>query len=243
LHDTTTDEVTIFNREELPASHQEDLARLQPWLQSAGRAARSERAPLLKLDAGRSIDAQVIARSRDWSQVRPEWGLAGCANFIAAPRHCTAGLDLGGRSFLHSYDWRQDEGFGVLELIMSAPMVVASWISLQYYGSSVDNRAFGCGNKVLHNVVGTLGVLEGNGGDLRTGLPWQSVHDGERLIHEPLRLSVVIAAPVDAINGVMAKHASVRELVDNGWIHLFAISDTPTTVQRCTGSLQWEPAQ
>ncbi|SBV53028.1 hypothetical protein XBLMG947_3831 [Xanthomonas bromi] len=30
------------------------------------------------------------------------------------------------------YDWRCDEGFGVLELILTAPVVVASWISLQY---------------------------------------------------------------------------------------------------------------
>ncbi len=63
----------------------------------------------------------------------------------------------------------KDEGFGVLELIMTAPMVVASWINLQYYGSTVNNRAFGSGNKVLHNVVGQLGVLEGNAGDLQVG--------------------------------------------------------------------------
>jgi uncharacterized protein YbcC (UPF0753/DUF2309 family) len=241
LHDTTTDHVTLFNLDDVPPGHRDDVARLQPWLAAAGRTARVERGALLKLDPRRSIDAQIIARSRDWSQLRPEWGLAGCAAFIAAPRHDTEAIDLRSRAFLHSYDWRQDEDFSVLELIMTAPMIVASWISLQYYGSTVDNRVFGCGNKVLHNVTGTLGVLEGNGGDLRTGLPWQSLHDGERLIHEPLRLSVVIAAPVDAINGVMAKHASVRELVDNGWIHLFAMTDT-TVIQRCVGALQWQPA-
>jgi uncharacterized protein YbcC (UPF0753/DUF2309 family) len=98
---------------------------------------------------------------------------------VAAPRARTRGLDLSGRCFLHDYDWTRDAGFGVLELIMTAPMVVASWINLQYYGSSVDPAAFGSGDKTLHNVVGaTIGVLEGNGGDLRVGLPWQSVHDG-----------------------------------------------------------------
>jgi uncharacterized protein YbcC (UPF0753/DUF2309 family) len=89
--------------------------------------------------------------------------------------------------FLHDYDWRADEGFGVLELILTAPVVVASWIGLQYYGSVVAPEAFGGGNKLLHNVVGGVGVLEGNGGVLRAGLPWQSVHDGERLMHEPHR--------------------------------------------------------
>lgn len=67
----------------------------------------------------------------------------------------------------------------------------------------VDNRVFGSGNKALHNVVGGLGVFEGKGGDLRTGLPWQWVHDGERLAHEPLRLNGVVEAPVTAINDVL----------------------------------------
>jgi len=241
LHDTTTDEVELFDLETVPASHADDLAALQDWLGRAGHMARAERSALLNIDSGREIDAQVIARSQDWAQVRPEWGLAGCAAFIAAPRSRTTGRDLDGRSFLHNYDWRQDEGFGTLELIMTAPMVVASWISLQYYGSTVDNRVFGCGNKVLHNVVGTLGVLEGNGGDLRTGLPWQSVHDGERLIHEPLRLSVVIEAPREAMNAIIEKHEVVRNLVDNGWLYLFAIDDSGKIAWRYAGGGEWEP--
>jgi len=240
LHDTTTDEVELFDLEAVPDSHAGDLAALKDWLARAGHLARAERSALLNLDSGREIDAQVIARSQDWAQVRPEWGLAGCAAFIAAPRSRTAGRDLDGRSFLHNYDWRQDENFGTLELIMTAPMVVASWISLQYYGSTVDNRVFGCGNKVLHNVVGTLGVLEGNGGDLRTGLPWQSVHDGERLIHEPLRLSVVIEAPREAMNAIIEKHETVRNLVDNGWLYLFAIDDSGKIAWRYAGGGEWE---
>ncbi len=241
-HDTTTDQMRVFDQDTIPATHAEDLAQLQDALCAAGSLARQERAGALNLDHDGDIDAQVLARSRDWSQVRPEWGLAGCAAFIVAPRQRTAALDLAGRSFLNSYDWRLDTDFGVLESIMTAPMVVASWINLQYYASTVDNDAFGCGNKVLHNVVGTLGVLEGNGGDLRSGLPWQSVHDGERLVHEPLRLSVVIAAPIEAINSVISKHASVRELVDNGWIHLFAMLDGASDLQRYRGALLWERA-
>jgi uncharacterized protein YbcC (UPF0753/DUF2309 family) len=110
---------------------------------------------------------RLRARSLDWAQTRPEWGLAGNAAFIAAPRDRTRGIDLRGRAFLHDYDWRQDRDFGTLELIMTAPMVVAAWINLQYYGSTVNNQAFGCGNKVLHNVTGTIGVLEGNAGYLK----------------------------------------------------------------------------
>jgi len=240
LHDTTTDQVTLFDLDELPATHADDLARLQAALAEAGALARRERAATLTLHDRRPLDAQIMARSRDWSEVRPEWGLAGCAAYIIAPRSRTAGLDLGGRAFLNSYDWQQDDGFAILESIMTAPMIVGAWINLQYYGSVVDNRVFGCGNKALHNVVGKLGVLEGNGGDLRSGLPWQSLHDGERLIHQPLRLSVLVAAPVEAINAIVARHAPVRQLFDHGWAHLFAMGDGPDAWRRYAGNLSWE---
>jgi uncharacterized protein YbcC (UPF0753/DUF2309 family) len=240
LHDTTTDEIRIYNEEAVPASHREDLSQLKAWLKKASQLARAERATLLKVERNALTDVRVLARSRDWSEVRPEWGLAGNAAFVAAPRERTAGLDLGGRSFLHNYDWRKDDGFGVLELIMTAPMVVASWINLQYYGSTVNNRLFGSGNKTLHNVVGALGVLEGNAGDLKTGLPWQSVHDGERFVHEPLRLNVFLEAPEEAINSIIVKHGGVRDLVDNGWVHLYAFADEGRTIRRYRGGLVWE---
>ncbi|MCW5737098.1 MAG: DUF2309 domain-containing protein [Enhydrobacter sp.] len=240
LHDTTTDEITIFDEEAVPASHRADLARLKVWLEAAGHRARAERARSLGIADADIPDREVKRRSTDWSQVRPEWGLAGCAAFIAAPRERTRGRDLGGRAFLHSYDWREDNDFKVLELILTAPMIVASWISLQYYGSTVDNGVFGSGNKVLHNVVGTLGVLEGSGGDLRVGLPWQSVHDGVRLAHEPLRLTVVIEAPTEAIDAIIARHEAVRHLIEHGWVHLFALSGERPTFQRYARRFKWE---
>jgi uncharacterized protein YbcC (UPF0753/DUF2309 family) len=242
LHDTTTDHVRIFDEDQVPASHRADLARLKSHLEAAGRLARAERAPALDVPPAEPADAAIRRRSRDWSQVRPEWGLAGCAAFVAAPRSRTAGLDLQGRVFLHSYDWRADRDYRVLELVLTAPVVVASWISLQYYGSTVDNAAFGSGNKALHNVVGALGVLEGGGGDLRTGLPWQSVHDGRRLVHEPLRLTVAIEAPLDAMNAVLARHPDVRALADNGWLHLWAL-DGRGVSHTYRGGLCWTPAR
>jgi uncharacterized protein YbcC (UPF0753/DUF2309 family) len=240
LHDTTTDEIQIFDADDAPATHTEEIRRVRGRLSRASSLARLERAVLLGVPEGPKTESRVLARSRDWSQVRPEWGLAGNAAFIAAPRTRTRGIDLGGRAFLHDYDWRKDDGYSVLELIMSAPMVVASWINLQYYGSTVNNRIFGAGNKVLHNVTGTIGVLEGNAGDLKVGLPWQSVHDGKRFVHEPLRLNVVIEAPLDAIGAVIARQAAVRELVDNRWVHLFALSDRGIVSHRYRGQGQWE---
>ncbi|MCW0463119.1 hypothetical protein NB705_000192 [Xanthomonas sacchari] len=128
----------------------------------------------------------------------------------------------------------------MLELILTAPVVVASWISLQYYGSTVAPEVFGAGNKLLHNVTGGIGVVEGNGGLLRGGLPWQSVHDGERLIHEPLRLSVLIEAPTAAITDILERHPQVRALFDNRWLHLFALDEQGHMASRYTGELRWE---
>lgn len=122
---------------------------------------------------------------------------------------------------------------------MAAPLVVASWISLQYYASTIDNRQLGSGDKTLHNVVSGIGVLEGTTGDLRVGLPWQSVHNGERFLHKPERLSAIIAAPAEAITAILMKHDSVRELFDNQWLHLYALEDE-RRVRQYVGNYRWK---
>lgn len=218
LHNTTTDDITLYP-DSLAPDHAADLAQAQRWLAAAGSLTRAERA----LRLPRAVAATVAARAANWAEVRPEWGLAGCAAFIAAPREATTYADLGGRAFLHSYDWQTDAEFSTLELILTAPVVVASWISLQYYGSAVAPAVFGSGNKLIHNVTGGIGVIEGNGGMLRAGLPWQAVHDGVGLVHDPLRLSVMIEAPQAAIADVLARHDGLCALFDNGWLHLFAL--------------------
>ena len=240
LHDTTTDEIRVFDSDRAPTTHAGEIALLRADLARATTLSRIERAVLLGIPHDAQTERRVLARSRDWAQVRPEWGLAGNAAFIAAPRARTRGVDLGGRAFLHDYAWQQDDGFKTLELIMTAPMVVASWINLQYYGSTVNNRAFGAGNKVLHNVTGTIGVLEGNAGDLKVGLAWQSVHDGRRFVHEPLRLNVMIEAPTEALDRVLACHQMVRELVENRWLHLFRIDDDGRVSHRCRKAGTWD---
>lgn len=238
LHNTTTDEVIVYADGPLSPRQAAELARVKTWLAAASRQARQERAGALGLAGvpAAALDETIFKRTRDWSQVRPEWGLAGNAAFIAAPRERTQGLNLGGRVFLHNYDASRDPANSTLELILAAPMVVASWINLQYYGSTVNNRLFGSGNKVLHNVVGTFGVWQGNGGDLQPGLPLQSLHDGSKWMHEPLRLSVFIAAEPAAIESVLARQPGVRELLQNGWVHLFAMDNTGQRFWRYVGN-------
>ncbi len=240
LHDTTTDAVSLYTHDHVSAAHRTDIERAETWLAAAGVMARGERA--LRLPRAGS-GKQVTKRSHDWAETRPEWALAGCSAFIAAPRSRTKGKSLQGRAFLHDYDWRADSDFGVLELIMTAPVVVASWISLQYYGSTVAPALFGGGNKLLHNVVGGIGVVEGNGGLLRAGLPWQSVFDGEKLAHEPLRLTVCIEAPREAMTAILKNHPGVGALFDNQWLYLFALDDNGALAWRYCGNNAWDPVE
>ncbi|MGO4910271.1 YbcC family protein [Pseudorhodobacter sp. W20_MBD10_FR17] len=236
LHDTTTDTITLFAADHPSAAHATNISQAKDWFAQAGLETRSERA--LRLPRAKD-GADINLRSRDWAETRPEWALAGCKAFIAAPRQRTAGKSLAGRAFLHDYDWQRDNSFGVLELIMTAPVVVASWISLQYYGSTVAPDVFGSGNKLLHNVTGGIGVVEGNGGKLRAGLPWQSVHEGQGYAHDPLRLSVCIEAPRAAMTDILKRHESVRALFDNRWLHLFALDETGQMAWRYDGDLLW----
>ena len=237
LHNTTTDDVALYDRAATPGAEDAAIAQLEVWLAEAGDRARAERSAALGLGAlapdARALKQALQTRANDWAQVRPEWGLAGNATFIVAPRARTRRLDLAGRAFLHDYRWEDDHDASVLELIMTAPMLVTHWINLQYYASTVDNLRYGSGNKALHNVVGgRLGVFEGNGGDLRVGLPWQSLHDGRTLRHEPLRLSVFIEAPQSSIRKVIDAHDVVRHLLVNGWLHLLQIESGSSRVSR-----------
>lgn len=230
LHDTVTDTVEIFDVADVPDSHTPDLNRLLDLLAQAGRRVRAERAHSLGLAhlCGRdtALLRQLRRRARDWSETRPEWGLVDNAALIVAQRTRTHGIDLRGRVFLHEYCWEHDHDASILEQILSAPMIVAHWINMQYYGSTVDPQRFGSGNKVLHNVVGGhIGVLEGYTGDLRIGLARQSVHDGERWLHTPLRLSVVVDAPAASIETVLDRQQTVRELIENQWVHLLRFAE------------------
>ncbi|WP_417514633.1 YbcC family protein [Marinobacter sp.] len=222
-HCTVTDEITIFDQESVPASHQVLLAELQASFLNAGREARKERATPLKLNGldDKELLAAMHKRAVDWSEVRPEWGLANNAAIIFAKRDLTRGKNLAGRVFLHDYDPELDTGGQVLEALMSAPMMVANWINLQYFASVTVPEVYGAGNKLLHSVVGgNLGVIEGNGTDLRIGLPLQSVHDGIYWRHEPLRLTVLIDAPRERIEAIVERQPDIARLVNNQWLWL-----------------------
>ncbi|MDA8324520.1 MAG: Na-translocating system protein MpsB [Actinomycetota bacterium] len=178
-----------------------------------GRPGRDGRGPARR---------HVATRAADWAQVQPEWGLARNAAIIIGPRRLTVRADLGRRAFLHSYEPGADPDGGLLEAILAGPMIVAHWISACYYFSTVDPDVLGAGDKVAHNVVGGLAVWQGAGGDLRVGLPRQSVFDRDRAYHEPMRLLVLIEAPLSRIDQVITRNRDVADLVAGEWVRLAA---------------------
>jgi len=216
-HDTTADVVTVFDTDVLPGEAQALVGALQRDLEVAGERNAADRAKRLPGSAGRVRD-----RGMDWAQVRPEWGLAGNGAFIIGPRSITAQHDLAGRAFLHSYVADRDPEGVALETIMTAPLVVAQWISAQYYFSTVEPDVFGAGDKMLHNPVGGIGVVVGQSGDLAVGLPMQSVMFGEQRAHDPLRLLAVVQAPLDRVEGIVLRNSGLRQLVEGEWIHVVA---------------------
>ena len=188
---------------------------------------------------------KVRVRGHDWAQVRPEWGLAGNAAFVVGPRSITAGLDLACRVFLHAYDAKGDDDGSALETIMTAPLVVGQWISAQYYFSAVEPEQFGAGDKTLHNPVGGIGVVLGEGGDLQVGLPAQAVGVGDRRMHEPLRLLAVIQAPLERIEAIIQRNQALRELIGGKWMTVAGRShgDEHWSIRSPGGTwVKWFPA-
>jgi len=239
-HNTVTDVVTLLDRHLIPQSHVDAASAFDRAQHAAGEMLVRERAEDLPGASPRS-PGRVQGRAHDWAEVYPELGLAGNAAMIIGPREMTRGVNLDRRVFLHSYRTESDRDGAALETIMTAPLVVAQWINHQYYFSALNPTTLGAGTKTIHNAVGTIGVLAGHGGDLRRGLPWQSVGLGDQLLHEPLRLTVIVQAPLDSIGRIVSRNQVLRNLLDNDWITLTARTDPAAPWYRYT-AYGWKAA-
>lgn len=235
-HNTTTDAIVLFD-DHVSSSHQAALQQIKSDLLKAQQTAVSDR-----LGIDRNILKKVGQKANDWGETRPEWGLARNSAFIIGPRKLTKNLNLDSRCFLNSYDWKKDEQGAALEGIMQGPVVVTQWINNHYYFSAIDNDNYGGGSKITHNITGKFGVVQGNGGDLKMGLPLQSIQaTDEAFFHQPLRLSVVIQAPISRIHMILERNENVKRLFDNEWIYLLATDPTANDMYlRYSGDLKWE---
>ena len=243
-HDTTTDTISFYDVVDWPASHAEDLRRLRKDLAVAGARQAAERLQRLPGAPRRMPPAKAalhaLERSVDWANPRPEWGLSSNAAFLIGRRNLTKGLDLESRVFLHSYDPNADADGGILERIMTAPLIVGEWINMEYYFSAVDPWVYGSGSKVIHNVVGGVGVMLGSQSDLQGGLPLQGVNDGAKHYHEPMRLLAIIDAPRERIAALIQKHEALQTLFHNQWVNLLAWDPDSRDFHRYNPDATWE---
>lgn len=236
-HNTTTDEVTLYNVPDVP-----EVESLRAHLQKARAINSQKRLEKMgeKTQALRAV-SDAWLRAHDWAQVRPEWGLARNAAFIVGPRDLTASLDLEGRCFLHSYDYKKDPQGAYLTAILTAPMVVGQWINTQYLFSTLDNVAYGAGSKITLNITGKLGVMQGNASDLMTGLPLQSVYSSDtQAYHEAQRLLTVVFAPQALLDTIIQAQPVLHKLLGNGWAQLVCMQPDDRTMYLLNRDFTWQ---
>jgi uncharacterized protein YbcC (UPF0753/DUF2309 family) len=225
-HDTATDAFESYDVDRLPEPTRAHLATLDPILSRASALDAHERCrrfPDAPLDLSpKQALRHAQARAVDLAQPRPEYCHATNAIAIVGRRSLSRGLFLDRRAFLVSYDPTLDDArSSILERLLAQVGPVGAGINLEYFFSRVDQARHGSGTKLPHNITGLLGVMDGHGSDLRTGLHWQTVE-----LHEPVRLLLVVESTPEALLAIAERNEVVRRLVVGRWVLLAAIDPT-----------------
>ncbi len=233
-HITSSDQVELFDQD-VPETHKNYLQQLKKDLATVTVTMTTER-----LNEPKDADKLAKIKSNSWSESRPEWGLSGHAGYVIGPRTLTLNGEFSD-CFMSSYDWKIDKDGSILKGIMQGPLVVCQWISDHYYFSTVDNNVFGGGSKITLNITGKYGAVQGNGSDLKIGLPLQSLmKTDDKVYHNPIRLSTLIQAPKHFIDQILAEDEKLKSLLDNGWLHLFVMDpENNNTIERYTPHKEW----
>jgi uncharacterized protein YbcC (UPF0753/DUF2309 family) len=242
-HDTCDDRVIWYDIDQAPEASRPLLERTRISVEQASRAHAQERCRRL---ASAPLDISleqawrhVSGRRHDYSQVRPELGHATNAFAIFGRRNLSRGVFFDRRAFLISYDPTRDPEGKVLEQHLLINGAVGAGISLEYYFSTVDNERYGSGTKVVHNVAGYFGVMEGASSDLRTGLPKQMIE-----IHEAMRLLVVVEQKLDVITKIYQRQPPLQEVIGNGWVVVAAKDPDSAAIHLfdpAKGWVAWQP--
>ncbi|TWU43650.1 hypothetical protein Poly51_62610 [Rubripirellula tenax] len=230
-HNTCDDSVVWFDLDRMPPSHFDLFESTKKTVDEARLRNAHERARRFEsCDINCTPEEalrHVERRSEDLSQVRPEYNHATDALCFVGRREWSRGLFLDRRSFLTSYDSRQDTSdHAILLRILSAAIPVCGGINLEYYFSAVDNKKYGSGTKLPHNIVSLLGVMEGANSDLRTGLYRQMIE-----IHEPMRILFVIETTPAALLSIMDRHEGIGRLCRGNWVQVAVLDHESSSIQ------------
>ena len=240
-HDTCNDDVDLYDLDQMPASHQGDLARVRGSLDRAREWSAHERTRRFEAASDDLSPASALhhveERAEHLAEPRPEYGHCTNAVCVVGRREVTRGLFLDRRAFLVSYDATVDPLDESLARVLGAVIPVCGGINLEYYFSFVDNERYGCGTKLPHNISGLVGVMNGFESDLRTGLPWQMVE-----IHEPVRILFVVETKPERVLATIHKNPLLAEFLENRWIRLSTIDPDDGTVQRYRDGV-WEKVE
>lgn len=241
-HDTCNENLIFYDQDLIPEKLHQAFKKLEAELNTACQHSAQERCRKLAsapknpslLNALKHIEGRAV----DYSQARPELGHATIAAGFVGRRHLSQGTFMDRRSFLISYDANVDPEGTFLERLLLSVGPVGAGINLEYYFSSVNNEYYGSGSKIVHNLSGMFGVMEGASSDLRTGLPIQMIE-----IHEPMRLQLVIEAKTEVLTRIYQDQPSIQQLVGNGWLLLSAKDPDSEQIQTFDpekGWLHWE---
>lgn len=222
LHNTTTDQLTIFDEDRIPPTHHAHFARARAMLDKAlGENALERCHRFLLADHVRTPQQalrEVQRRALDAAEVRPELNHANNAAVVVGRRELTKGRFFDRRVFFASYDPSANDDTGaVLENVLAPALIVGSGINLEYLFSTVSAERHGAGTKSPMNLVGgCVGVMQGTAGDLHTGLPSQMTE-----MHTPVRALYVVDAPLPRVETVLNRRPDLKQLVVNDWVRFF----------------------
>ncbi len=219
LHDTSRDEFTFFDVDQLPVSlkqlHEENLLTFNQALDLNAKERSRRFMSIDSNDQAEKIHRKVKLRTVSLFEPRPELNHATNALCVVGRRLFTKGLFLDRRSFMNSFDYQVDPTGKYLEGILNAVAPVAGGINLEYFFSRVDNQQLGAGSKLPHNVVGLFGVANGIDGDLRTGLPFQMIE-----VHDPVRLMVIVEHFPEVVLDTIKRNPATFNWFAQNWVRL-----------------------
>lgn len=219
LHDTTSDQIAYFDENDLSEENRENHKRnMEKFEKALDFNAKERSRRFMSIDTTQSLKKvreAIKKRAVSYFEPRPEFGHGTNALCIVAKRELTKNIFLDRRAFLNSYDYSTDPEGKLLLGVITPLAVVCGGINLEYYFSRIDNSKLGAGTKLPHNVMGLIGVANSSDGDLRVGLPLQTVE-----VHDPVRLMMIVEQDPSVVLKVISSSEALYEWFINEWIHL-----------------------